>query len=130
MGLYLEDIAKVPANLTFKQCYQRIYNWHKQNGQKTLFSLRDPDEIYCQRYQQLMKLLPSTRRATKEDIAYIFQQVIMRFMEWSYHKEDEYGIKIAAYAHHGISKEYPKGLGDKQFDHDCQASMLYQQMGE
>lgn len=130
MGLYLEDIAKVPTDLTFKQCYQRIYDWHKKIGQKMILSLRDPNDKYYQRYQQLMKLLPSPHKASTEDIAYVFMQVQMSLIEWSFQKEDEYGIKIVAYAYHGLLQQYPKGHEDKQYRQDYQASELYKQMEE
>jgi len=37
---------------------------------------------------------------------FIFREVLMGLMEWSCHDEDEFGIKMAAYAHFAINKKY------------------------
>ena len=41
-------------------------------------------------------------------------EVITGLLEWSYHREDEFGIKMGAYAHFAINKKYGN-LQNKEF---------------
>jgi len=41
---------------------------------------------------------------TKDETPYM--EIITGLLEWSYHKEDEFGIKMGAYAHFAINKKY------------------------
>ena len=56
-----------------------------------------------------------------------FGEVIYMLMEWSYHKVDEYGIKMAAYAHFAINKRY-SGIRDESSE-SREKRPLYEQFG-
>ncbi len=45
--------------------------------------------------------MPAPDIVSIEEMQNTFRETIMNRLEWSYHKEDQYGIKIAAYAHRG-----------------------------
>ena len=44
--------------------------------------------------------------ASQQDMDFIFMEVITGLLEWSYYREDEFGIKMAAYAQFAINKKY------------------------
>ena len=54
---------------------------------------------------------------------FIFREVLMGLMEWSCHDEDEFGIKMAAYAHFAINKKYGN-LQNQEFKKSCIESKL------
>ncbi len=58
----------------------------------------------------------------------IFGEVIYMLMEWSYHKVDEFEIKMAAYAHFGINQKY-NGIHDDRFKESREKCQLYERFG-
>jgi|GEM_PF-6205117 len=58
---------------------------------------------------------------TKDGTPYM--EVITGLLEWSYHREDEFGIKMAAYAQFAINKKYGN-LQNKEFMRSCRESKL------
>lgn len=97
MGLLKGDLEKVSRGMSVEECYRRIYHWHKHNGKRKIKE-KQQQEAYTERYFKLLDGLPEPETASKEDMNSVFGEVIYGLMEWSFHHEDEYGIKIAAYA--------------------------------
>lgn len=124
MGLNPGDLAKIPTEMAVKECYERIYNWHKQHGESRVKVRYGRDDEYSKTYLDLVKALPVPNKATQEDMDFIFGQVTYMLMEWSYHEEDEHGIKMGAYAQFALDKEYSKGFHDAEFRKSRDASKL------
>jgi hypothetical protein len=97
MGLLKGDLKKVPKDMSIEGCYRRIYHWHKRNGKKRM-KYEQHKDAHTERYFKLLDGLPEPETASKADMNSVFCEVIYGLMEWSFHQEDEYGIKIAAYA--------------------------------
>lgn len=97
MGLLKGDLEKVPRNMSVEECYKRIYQWHKRNGKKKM-NEKQLQGTYSKRYLKLLNGLPKPETASKSDMNSVFGEVIWGLMEWAFHEEDTYGIKIAAYA--------------------------------
>ena len=125
MGLNPGDLRKVPKGMSVKECYERIYNWHKKHGKRRVKEKLGREDEYVRAYLDLVDALPSPNKATQEDMDFVFGEVISNLMEWSYHEEDEYGIKIAAYAHFALNKQYPEGFKDEQFWKSRKSSNLF-----
>ena len=91
----------MPRNLSLKEYYKRIYDWHVKNKNKIFIKLpnRSRNDPYILCYLELMKVIPKPNVASIEDIALICREVIAGLMEWAYHEKDENDVKIAAYAH-------------------------------
>ena len=111
MGLNQGDIEKIDDNLTRLDCYERIYNWFTKTGISILENeiisskknLQDPGQedvnvkgliFNC----ELLKHLPSPKNISNMELDYITIQCIYGKLEWAFHKEDDFNIKIAAYA--------------------------------
>lgn len=102
MGLTKEDREKVPKGLPLKEYYARIYNWHKKNKEKIFIKMssRPRNDPYILCYLELVDALPDAENASIEDIMFVCREVIAGLMEWAYHEVDEFGVKLAAYAHY------------------------------
>lgn len=108
MGLNLGDQEKVPADLTARDCYERIWEWHRAHGE-TVVSER-LDDPALDRYLAILPELPTVQDASNEDLAFLFHEVLTGTFEWSYHEEDSQGIKMAAYAFHAVDNSYDGDL--------------------
>ena len=129
MGLNPGDLEKVPKGMSVKECYERIHNWHKKYGKGRVKEKYGRDDAYSRAYLDLVDALPSANKATQEDMDFIFGEVISMLMEWSYHEEDGYVIKIAAYAHFALNKQYTNGFHDEGFRKSREASKLFAEFG-
>lgn len=129
MGLNPGDLEEVPKGMSVKECYERIYNWHKKYGKRRVKEKYGRDDAYSRAYLDLVDALPSANKAPQEDMDFVFGEVISMLMEWSYHEEDEYGIKIAAYAHFALNKQYANGFGDEEFRKSTEDSKLFTELG-
>jgi hypothetical protein len=125
MALNPGDLEKVPKGMSVKECYERIYNWHKKYGKTRVKERYGRDDAYSEAYLDLLNILTSLDKATQNDMDFVFGEVISMLMEWSYHEEDEYGIKIAAYAHFALNKQYADGFHDEEFRKSREASELF-----
>ena len=125
MALNPGDLEKVPKEMSVKECYERIYNWHKKYGETRVREKYEHDDAYSQAYLDLLNTLTLPDKATQNDMDFVFGEVISMLMEWSYHEEDEYGIKIAAYAHFALNKQYADGFHDEEFRKSREASELF-----
>lgn len=117
MGLLPGDLEKVPQNFSIRDCYKRIYEWHKKYGKQRLIvkqGKRGIKDAYSRGYLALLEKLHHPDEISKSCMDFVFNEVICMLMEWSYHQQDEHGIKMAAYAHFAINKRY-EGIGDKKF---------------
>ncbi len=129
MGLNQGDLEKVPQGMNVKDCYERIYNWHKKHGKRRVREKYGRDDAYSRAYLDLIDALPPPNRAAQEDMDFVFGEVISMLMEWSYHEEDEHGIKIAAYAHFALNKQYANGFQDEKFRKSRETSKLFTEFG-
>ena len=123
MGLLPGDLEKVPQNLSIRDCYKRIYEWHKKYGRQRLVVKREIKDAYSKAYLALLEKLPHPDEVSESCMNFIFGEVNM-LMEWSYHEQDEHGIKMAAYAHFAISRRY-KGINDEKFKQSKEKCSLY-----
>ena len=137
VGLVDEDLGKIPMSMSIEECYSRIYNWHKTHGQ-TEISKYKKEHItsnqrnitdYSDRYSNLVKTIPEPEIATIDDMNYIFGSVIYSLMEWAFHKEDEYRIKMAAYAKFAILKQFPGNINDLWFNNSRKQSKMFKEFG-
>jgi len=126
MGLLKGDLEKVPKNLSLKEYYARISNWHRKNKNSIFARLpnRERDDPYVRYYMKLVEVLPRPRFAVPEDIAFICREVIAGLMEWAYHIEDENGIKTAAYAQYVLDTFFDGVNGEKTIQ-SAKASILF-----
>lgn len=124
MGLQPGDLEKVPQNFSREECYKRIYEWHKKYGIQKLKDRYQNEDSYSKTYLELLDKLPSLDKITESDMDFVFGEVIFMLMEWSYHEEDDYGIKMAAYAHFAINKKYT-GIQDAKFKESREGSLLF-----
>lgn len=108
MGLLKGDIEKVPKDLSLKEYYARIYDWHKSRR-----DIKKNDNPSTKRYHELVESLPNPEKASPEDIVFVCKEVITGLMEWAYHKMDEYEIKTAAYAHYILNTFFDGFHGEK-----------------
>lgn len=129
MGLNPGDLEKIPKEMSVKECYERIYNWHKKYGKRRVNEKYGQHDAYSKAYLDLVDALPPPNEATQEDINFVFGEVISMLMEWSYHEEDEYGIKIAAYAHFALNKQFREGFGSEEFRRSRESSKLFADFG-
>ena len=60
---------------------------------------------------------------------FVFGQVIMGLMEWSYHQTDKDGVKLAAYAETAVRRRYPDFLMDPDYQTSCEQSFLWRDFG-
>ena len=127
MALLAGDLEKVPPELTMRECYQRIYEWHKRYGVTQIRTRYARDDAYSRIYAELVKCLPVPPVASDTDMAFVFGEVIYMLMEWAYHEEDDKGIKMAAYAHFAVNNWFGGSL--EQLRDQAQKSRLYQQFG-
>lgn len=125
MGLGKGDLKKVPSSMEVRDCYKRIYEWHKNSGKKRIDSKIKTDDEYGKTYLSLLKEIPAPENASTGDMDFIFCQVISSYMEWSYHEPDNFGIKNAAYAHHALQKQYKNGFHDDKARKSMESSKLY-----
>ena len=129
MGLDRGDLEKIPEEITVRECYERIYDWHKKYGKGKVKEKYGRDDAYRRTYLRLVNVLPPVDSVSQEDMDFVFGEVISMLMEWSYHEEDEYGIKIAAYAHFALNKRYTDGFHDEEFRKSREASKLFAEFG-
>jgi hypothetical protein len=127
MGLNPRDMKKVPKEMSIKQCYERIYEWHKKYGKEIVKEKYRWDDAYRRAYWDLVDVLPHPDEATQADMDFVFGEVIAGLMEWSYHEEDANGIKMAAYAYFALNKQYPAGFADENFWKNRKSSKLFAQ---
>lgn len=128
MGLLPGDLEKVPENFSRKDCYRRIYEWHKKFGRQKIKEKYKRENAYSKAYLDLLEKLPHPEDVSDECMDFIFGEVIYMLMEWSYHETDEYGIKMAAYAHFAINKKY-SGIDDERFIKSREKCPLYEEFG-
>ena len=74
--------------------------------------------------------MPVPGKETSADRDFIFGEVIYMLMEWSYHQEDGYGIKIAAYAHVALDKKYAGAIQNKDFNSNRSKSVLFDRFSD
>jgi len=110
------DLEKVPSDLTARESYARICAWHRSNGaqqvqerEKEFKNLGLPTNSVTS-YLRILAELPTDVEASDADMDFVFDEVVTSTFEWSYHCEDERGIKMAAYAFHAIDKRYEGSL--------------------
>ena len=127
MGLLPGDLEKVPQNFSIRDCYKRIYEWHKKYGKQRLIvkqGKRGIKDAYSRGYLALLEKLHHPDEISESCMDFVFNEVICMLMEWSYHQQDEYGIKMGAYAHFAINKRY-EGIGGKKFRQSKEKRSLY-----
>jgi len=110
MALNEGDQEKVPPELTATDCYERIWLWHRANGAEKA-TKRQLSSNNMRQYLALLPELPTDSDAEPEDIDFLFREVLNGTFEWSYHEEDSRGIKMAAYAFHGVEKQHHGDMG-------------------
>jgi len=129
MGLYKGDLEKVPENFSIKDCYERIYRWHMSDGLDRVLKRDkmgrkiDVEDFLACRNLRLALAIFSPDIASQKDMDFIFREVIGGLMEWSYHEEYEFGIKMAAYAQFAINKKYGNSQ-NQEFKKSCIESKL------
>lgn len=130
MGLSQYDLEKVPKDLTVKDCYKRIYQWHKMYGEEKI-QHKNVAIDYKNAYLAFLTRIPDPANVSREDMNLVFDEVITMLLEWSYHEPDEYGIKIAAYAHRAIEIQYGNynGYANQDFIDSMHKSSLYPEFG-
>jgi hypothetical protein len=105
MALDPSDQEKVPPDLSARDCYERIWGWHRTHGadeaQKVMLA---PDHMNL--YLAILPELPTVQDALSEDMDFLFKEVLNGSFEWSYQIEDDHGVKMAAYAFHAVDKEH------------------------
>ena len=126
MGFLPGDLEKVPQNFSIRDCYERIYKWHKKYGRQRLVVKRGVKDTYSKGYLALLDKLPNPDEASEPCMHFVFGEVIHMLMEWSYHEQDEHGIKMAAYAHVAINKRYD-GISDEKFKQSKEKCSLYKE---
>jgi hypothetical protein len=105
MGLNEGDQDNVPPELIARDCYERIWAWHRTSGEDEAQKQGlAPDHM--EKYLAILVELPPDSDATFEDMDFLFREVLNGTFEWSYHQEDSHGIKMAAYAFHAIDKQH------------------------
>ena len=104
MGLNLGDQEKVPDDLTARDCYERIWEWHRAHGETIAPERLDGPAL--DRYLAILPKLPTEQDASEDDLAFLVNEVLTGTFEWSYHEDDGHGIKMAAYAFHAVDKAY------------------------
>jgi hypothetical protein len=124
MGLSELDRLKVPKGLPIREYYKRIYEWYMKNKDKILNICKDPDSPYVSCYLELLNLLPDPSNASLEDIVLVCMEVMVGLMEWSYHKTDENGVKLGAYAEYVFNNLF-EGVNGKKTIHSYITSKLY-----
>lgn len=115
MSLDKGDKEKVPKDLSMKECYARIFEWHSKNSEK-IFNRRknsNGNDIYTTCYQELLKVLPLPEEVSQEDIVFICVEVLSGLMEWAFHEADSFGIKTAAYAEYILDSFFEGFHSDK-----------------
>jgi hypothetical protein len=127
MGLLAGDLEEVPPKMTMRECYRRVYEWHKRHGSERIKAKYGRDDAYSRTYAELLKSLPSPESASDADMAFVFGEVIYMLMEWAYHEEDDQGIKMAAYAHYVVNKWFDGSL--RKLQDEARRSKLYEQFG-
>jgi hypothetical protein len=132
-----EDLRKIPMSMSIEECYERIYNWHKTQGQVEISEYKknginaNPRYMagYLEKYLNLVKAIPEPKIATIDDMNYIFGSVTYSLMEWAFHKKDERGIEMYAYAKFAILKQFPDYLNDIGFEKSRKQSKLFKEFG-
>jgi len=127
MGLVLGDLEKVPSDMTVQECYERIYNWFKKYGEIRI-KYKHLSNKYLIASLDLLNAIPSPAEATIDDMNFVFGEIKSSLLEWPFHEEDDYGIKIAAYAEFAIGKQFGTPLEvDKsnEFNKSRESSRLY-----
>ena len=133
MGLVLGYLEKVPCDMTVQECYERIYNWFKKYGEIRIKLKYKCDDPFIIASSNLIDALPSPAEATIDDMNFVFGEIKSHLLENSFHEEDEYGIKIGAYAEFAIGKQFGTPLvGDKsnKFNKSRESSRLYPEFNE
>ena len=74
---------------------------------------RSSDDPYVRCFFELVENLPDPEDASPEDIALVCIEVVSGLMEWAYHEEDRYGVKMAAYAHYILDEFFDGFFGEK-----------------
>lgn len=129
MGLLPDDLEKVPEKFTVKDCYQKIYKWHKKFGKKRLQEIYKREDAYSKTYLALLEKLPPPEEVSSSCQDFIFAQVIYMLMEWSYHEKDENDIKMGAYAHFAANKRY-NNIEAKELKESSKKCHLYDKFGQ
>lgn len=131
MGLSQDDLNKLPIDITPRECYKRIYQWHKMYGTEKIQTKKVSPE-YKNAYLQFLDRIPDPTNASKDDMNLVFDEVITMLLEWSYIEIDEYGIKIAAYAHRALKIQYGDydAFNNQNFRNSMQKSDLYPEFGD
>jgi len=126
MGLLKGDLEKVPKELSPKEYYTRIYNWHGKNQHKIFNKLsgRKKEDPYIRCYQELIRVLPSPKSVSLDDISFICREVIGGLMEWAYHEKDKHDVKTAAYAQYVLDRFLDGFHGEKTLK-SARSSKLY-----
>jgi len=127
MELVLGDLEKVPSDMTVQECYERIYNWFKKYGEIRI-KYKHLSNKYLIASLDLIIALPSPAEATIDDMNFVFGEIIKGLLSKYFDEEDEYGIKIGAYAEFAIGKQFSTLLeGDKsnEFNKSRESSRLY-----
>ena len=130
MVLSQYDLDKIPRDMTLKDCYERIYQWHKKYSEQKIKD-KNADTEYKNAYLKFLNKIPDPNNASPENMNLVFDEVITMLLEWSYHEIDDYGIKIGAYAHRALEIQYGnyKGIDNQDFIKSMHNSSLYQEFG-
>ena len=97
----LSDSDPRPYAATPSDAYDAIRSWYRSNLDKfARDSVHAGHVAECRSY---VAALPPSRKATDEEIAELFHQVLMGTLEWAYHESDG-RYKMAAYAEVGRDK--------------------------
>lgn len=117
MELYTGDFEKV-QNFTHEQVYERIKNyysniinkWNKiTDSEKTKYVFGNGHKCSMQYVNESSKIIHSLKyNPTISDSIELAINVIRNHLEYSYHDEDNYGIKMGEYAHY-IIKYFNEG---------------------
>jgi len=123
MSLPRDKLEAVPEIFEVRDCYRRIYEWHVKHGREKIKAGYGREDIYSETYLELLDALPSPGKATAEDMAFIFGEVLGTLMEWADREEDDYGIKTGAYAQFALNKFFNGSI--PQLEASAKKSKLY-----
>lgn len=112
------------VNEKIRNNYTEIYNWHINHGLIRIEEKYTREDAYKRAYLELLKVLPSPEIATQSDMDFIFKQVIMMLLEWSYHEYANNGIKLSDLAKDSLSLKYERLWNDPLFKSSLENSEL------
>lgn len=118
-----EESAEDPEKLSIRECYKRIYDWHKGCG-KTKIKERGLSDAYEKAYLAFVDAIPPMHEATQGDMDFVFGEVLGMLMEWACSEKDEHKITMWAYAKSAFDRQYT-GVSDERFHESRKTSKLF-----